>query len=365
MNKNLLIAGSVLGLLIIWMLTGLFSCGKKSELAEASAEDLRFKVRAREIESEWVSQDIILNGKTIPDKKTILRAEIESKVIAKEAKRGNIEEDEIIVRLDEKDLRYRLQEAEALVEQRTLEFKAAENLFTKQLHPETKYAEAKSALEHARATLEKTSIDLRNTEIKAPFNGVLQSVKVEVGDYVRVGDVIAEIIVLDPINITAQVSERQVHDIVKGMKGIGKLASGKEVKPEVTFVSLEAGSKCRTFMVDLEVANPEDKIAAGETIQVILSTEPIEAHKIPLSALVLNDEGILGVKTLDEEDIVHFIPAKIIKSTNKETWLIGLPKTARIITLGQHYVQNNEKVTVELEKPAVEKIEEEIDFTNE
>lgn len=364
MNKNVLIAGGVLALLIIWMLTGLFSCGKKTEIAGDEIENLAFKVRAIEIESDWVSQEIILNGKTMPDRKVTLRAEIESKVIAKDTKRGEIEEGTVIVRLDEKDLRYRLQEAEALVEQRELEFKAADSLFSKQLHPETKLAEAKSALEHARATLEKTSIDLKNTEIKAPFNGILQSIKVEVGDYVRVGEAIAEIIALDPLTITAQVSERQVHDIFNGMKGICKLSSGKQIEAEVTFVSLEAGTKCRTFTVDLEVPNPDNAIAAGETVQIILSTEPIEAHKIPLSALVLNDEGILGVKILDDEDVVHFIPASMIKSTTKDTWLTGLPKKARIIILGQHYVQNNEKVTVELEKSPVE-IMDETDSTNE
>lgn len=355
MSRNIIIACSFLGILIIWMLTGLFSCKPTPDQHTESVANAIFRVRAQEIEPELIDQEIILNGKTSPSHRVTLRSEIESKVVSLGSKRGEyVQEGEVIVTLDEKDLRYRLQEAEALLEQRTLEFKAAENLFNKQLHPEMKVAEAKSALENARATVEKTSINLKNTQITAPFGGLLQSRSVEIGDYVSVGQAVAEIIETDPLTISAQVSERQVHDLRPGMTGIGKLASGKQVEGVVQYISPEADSKCRTFTVELEVPNPDHKIASGETVQIVISSEPVEAYKVPISALVLDDEGVLGVKTLDQHDIVHFVPAKIIKSTNTGTWLTGLPEMSRVVIVGQHYVQDNEHVAVDELKPLPE-----------
>lgn len=351
MSRNIAIACSFLIILIVWMLTGLFSCKQKSQAKANTVENNLFTVRAKNVNPELVEKEIILNGKTVPNRRVTVRAEIESKVLSIGAKRGDfVKEGEVIITLDEKDLRFRLQEAEALLQQRTLEYKAAENLFGKQMLSEMKVAEAKAALEHANAVLAKARLDLKNTQITAPFSGMLQSRSVVIGDYVHVGQPIAEILEIDPLTILAQVSERFIHNIHVGMPGKGKLASGQEVEGTVTYISPEAGSKCRTFTVELDVPNPDNKISAGETVQLILATEPLPAYQVPISALVLDDEGVLGVKVLDDQNVVHFIPAKIIKSTNTGTWLTGLPQKSRVIVIGQHYVLDNEHVTVDEQK---------------
>lgn len=348
MSRNVIIACSFLGILTIWMLTGLFSCKPKEQQAVDIIENTLFTVRVKEVEPELIQQEIILNGKTEPARRVTLRSEIDSKVVSLGAKRGDfVSEGEVIVTLDEKDLRFRLQEAEALLQQRTLEYKAAENLFEKKMHSEMKVAEAKSALEHANAVVAKTALDLKNTEVTAPFSGMLQSRSVQVGGYVQVGQSIAELIETNPLTISAQASERYIHTLYKGMQGIGKLVSGKQVEGIVDYISPEPDSKCRTFTVELEIPNPDHKIAAGETVQMILYGEPIEAYKVPLSALVLDDEGVLGIKTIDQENSVHFVPAKIVKSTNAGTWITGLSEKVRVIIVGQHYVRDNEQVAVD------------------
>lgn len=358
MSRNVIIACSFLGILTIWMLTGLFSCKPKEDHQVDVIENTLFTVRVREIEAELIGQEIILNGKTAPARRVTLRTEIDSKVVSLGSKRGDfVEAGEMIITLDEKDLRFRLQEAEALLQQRTLEYKAAENLFNKQMHSEMKVAEAKSALEHANAVVAKTTLDLKNTEITAPFSGMLQSRFVEIGDYVHLGQPVAELIETDPLIISAPVSERYIHMLYKGMPGIGKLVSGQQVEGIVSYLSPESDSKCRTFTVEVEVPNPDHKIAAGETVQLILSSEPIQAYKVPLSALVLDDEGVLGVKIIDQQDSVHFVPAKIVKSTNTETWITGLPEKVRIIIVGQHYVRDNEQVAVDEQKALPEILE--------
>jgi len=62
------------------------------------------------------------------------------------------------------------------------------------------------------------------------------------------------------------------------------------------------------------------------------------AHKIPPSILTLQDEGTIGVKTLDENNTVIFYPIQKVKDTIDGMWVSGLPNEINLIISGQEYV---------------------------
>ena len=69
------------------------------------------------------------------------------------------------------------------------------------------------------------------------------------------------------------------------------------------------------------------------------------AHLLPQSALTLNDEGTLGLRTLGPDSVVQFQPVKILRDTPDGIWLTGLPDAVDVIVVGQEYVTAG--VTVE------------------
>ena len=69
---------------------------------------------------------------------------------------------------------------------------------------------ASNATINAGRGLQRALIEIANTEIRAPFDGIVDDRMTDVGDYVERGDVIARVTTLDPILIVAQVSERDV-----------------------------------------------------------------------------------------------------------------------------------------------------------
>lgn len=351
MKKNTIIAVSVSVILLIWMISGIFS--SKEEEPAAHYEDLGssiFTVRAIDSEAQEIDQEIILSGKTEPARRVTLRSELDAKITTLGAKRGDfVEKGELIATLDEKDLPYLLQEAQALLEQRKLNYKAAQDLFEKKFQSETRVAETKAELEHARSITERIRISLGNTTITAPFSGMLQSRKVEIGDYVKAGDEIAQIVEINPIVVTAQASERQIHLLIPGSTATAKLTSNETLEGVIRYVASESDQKSRTFSVEMEASNPNNWASAGETAQLIINTKPISVHKVSPASLSLNDAGDLGVKYVDDDNIVHFAPAQIAKSTTEAIWLSGLPKHIRLITVGQYFVQEGEHVAVDLE----------------
>ncbi len=59
--------------------------------------------------------------------------------------------------------------------------------------------------------------------------------------------------------------------------------------------------------------------------------------------LTLDDEGNLGVKTLIA-DKVHFVPIQLVKAEQDGVWLTGLGEKVDIITRGQGFVRDGDKV---------------------
>ena len=58
----------------------------------------------------------------------------------------------------------------------------------------------------------------------------------------------------------------------------------------------------------------------------------------------MNDEGVLGVRIVVPEDTVRFVPVKIIDDTADGIWLSGLPSVADLITVGQEFVRDGDRV---------------------
>ena len=77
-----------------------------------------------------------------------------------------------------------------------------------------------------------------------------------------------------------------------------------------------------------------------------ISTQPILAHKITASVLLLTDEGNIGVRTVNPESKVEFHSIKIIKDTADGLWVSGIPQFSNLIVQGQGFVENGQTVAV-------------------
>ena len=104
-----------------------------------------------------------------------------------------------------------------------------------------------------------------------------------------------------------------------------------------------------TFDIEISIPNPSGRIKDGQTAKVIVSATPEPAHIIPLSILRLDTEGNIGVRLVNKDNLVEFYTVEIIQDTEKGVWVTGLPFNSRIITVGQDYVNNNEKVDIAID----------------
>lgn len=58
-----------------------------------------------------------------------------------------------------------------------------------------------------------------------------------------------------------------------------------------------------------------------------------KAHRLPQSALTLDDNGTLGFRILDAENRALFRPLTLLQDIAQDVWLADLPKTVDVIVI--------------------------------
>ena len=203
---------------------------------------------------------------------------------------------------------------------------------------------ARAGIQAAQAGVAAARRELERLEIRAPFGGLLETDSAELGTLLQPGSPCATVIQLNPIKLVGFVPEADVNKIEIGAMAGARLASGQDVRGAVSFISRSADMTTRTFQVEVEVPNPDLAIRDGQTAEILVVTEGQLAHLIPQSALTLDDEGTLGVRTVDEGNITGFAEVSVIRDTVQGIWVAGLPETVDLIVVGQEFVTDGVQV---------------------
>ena len=356
-KKSYVIAGVVAVGLAGWLLSGQLGrdqadTSEGADVTDAGAatppsaiETKTLSVRVRDLVAEPIEREIVINGKTEAVRSVEIRAETQGRVIELASEEGApVDRGDVLVRLDPKDRDVQKLEAEALLRQRQIELDAARRLGEKGFQAETNVAEAEAYHAAAEAALKRAELALEDTVIQAPFAGILDRLHVEIGDYLDVGDPLALVLDNDPYLVVGDVTETEVGELETGMTGKIRLATGETVEGRLRYIASRADEQTRTFEVELDVPNPSGRLAAGVSAEIRLSLEQVPAHRVSPSVLTLADDGTLGVKTVDGDDVVVFVPATIAKADQNEVWLTGLPERVRLITVGQGFVSDGIEV---------------------
>lgn len=345
---------AVLAASAAWVATGEFSSvGSAADPAAQERQQPRAEARQVPIRTVSVAKPprvsharvVRVSGLTEADKRAQLATRAGGIVGELEVRQGDtVEAGDLIMRLAVEDREAAVETARQVLAQRQAEFEAAERLARSGNLPRLQADTARSALASARLQLESALADLSRNEVRAPFSGVVDRVRVENGSAVMQGADVATILALDPVIAVGEVSERELGLVSIGDRAEIRLVDGRRAEGEVRYVSREASSQTRTFRVEVAVANPDLSIPAGMTTEISLRAAEVDSVALPRSVVTLGPAGELGVRSVDPEGIVTFHPIDIVDDTGSALLLAGIPADARIIVSGQDLVADGERV---------------------
>tara|TARA_Y100000748_G_C15480960_1_gene482777 strand:- start:876 stop:1694 length:819 start_codon:yes stop_codon:yes gene_type:complete len=186
-------------------------------------------------------------------------------------------------------------------------------------------------------------VELNRTEVKAPFSGYIEKI-VKPGNFLERGQVCATIIQLDPISFVAGVPEYDINKVRVNQNVFVELVTGQKIEGKLTFVSKSASSDTRTFSVESQIDNPEGFIKDGLTAEISIEIDSVKAHKISPSILLLNDEGKLGIRIVNEGNLANFVEIIILEDSEEGLWVTGISDNVEIIIQGQGFVEDGQEV---------------------
>lgn len=335
-----------------WMLTGEFSSVGSAApdeadrvVTEARTERPPRLVAVVDAPRVVHARTIQVSGRTEANQRAVLAARVAGIVQELPVRQGeNVEAGDLVMRLDTEGKEAAVETARQLLAQRETEFAATERLVDSGNLPRLQLDNARSALASARSQLEAAEAEVGRLEVRAPFPGIVDRVRPEVGSSVSQGAEIATLIRLDPIIAVGEVSERDVGFVRRGQPASVRLVDGRVIDGEIRFVSRDASAQTRTFRVEVAIPNPDAEIPAGMTAEITLRAQPVESVMLPRSVITLSAKGDLGIRGVDSSENVVFHPIDIVDDTPTGLYLAGIPASVRIIVAGQELVTEGERV---------------------
>lgn len=347
--RNYLIAGAIALLVVLWMLSGILTGGDgavESAAERAGPELPGFRVEVTEIDAQAVQRRIVAQGQVKPHRFATLRARTDGQVEAVEVESGQrVQEGDELVRLAMEDREARRAEAEAVLAQRRREYEAARRLGESGLQSEVRQEEAAAALAAARAALARIELDIAHTRIEAPFEGIVDEVLLEVGDFAAVQTPAVTLVDNTPLVAEAYLSQRHFDAVRVGAPAQVTTVSGSTRSGRITAIAPRADESSRTFRVEVEIDNPGG-VPANTSAEIVIPVGEVKAHRLSPAVLELDDEGRLGVKTVSLEGRVEFPEIEIVRADPQGVWVTGLPDRARVITTGGGFVSPGQPVEV-------------------
>jgi multidrug efflux system membrane fusion protein len=300
------------------------------------------KVETMLSEQMLIPKQTALYGIAESAKRIILKSEIDGRVAKIIAVSGTyLQKDAPILQLNLNTKKALHAKAEAVVKRTRIKYENA------LLYRKSKSIIASSEAEYdeAKADLVKAEIDLESSIIKAPFDGVVENIFVREGDIIKAyNHDLVDYLNDDSLIIKSFLSEEKVGELRPEMLVHIKFADDIKKTGFIRHISNAADIKNRSFVVEVEMLNLDGLIRDGMNAELLIETDKISVSVIPTAILVLNDEGVIGVKLVNEKQEVEFAPVNIIDEKNDQLYITGLDANAEIIIAGQGFARVGNRV---------------------
>lgn len=305
------------------------------------------KVEVHLVHAADIQRELQVYGRTEANRSIDIKTELDSRVLTLHQTEGrHLTRGDSIATLYSEGLAERITHAEALSYQRKLELESAKQLEQSGFQAKLIVAEKATLLAEAQANLALLNKENKDRQLKTPFTGVLNKIGVEQGDFVQTGDVIAQILELDPIVVKIHVAETQVGFVEVGQSAHIELLDGRQYPGQVRYISAHSDSSTNTFSVEIVVANKDYAIPAGLSGKVTLLTNAIKASAVSPAFLTLNQHGQTGLYVV-ENGTARFKTAKILKSSARQLWVDSLGESAQVVIAGHQALWDGAPVDVQ------------------
>ena len=246
-------------------------------------------VNALIISTQAMTDDIYTNGDLIPDEEVDLSFETSGKITDINFSEGStVQKGQLLAKINDRPLQAQLKKLQAqlkLAEDRVFRQNA---LLVKDAVSKEAYEQVKTDLASLNADIELIKANIQQTELRAPFDGIIGLRQVSVGSYASPTTIVAKLTKISPLKINFSVPERYAKEIKKGTRLTFSLDGYlKDFDATVYATESKVDPASRTLSVRALYPNTGTKLLPGRFASI-----KIKMHEIP-NAIAIPSEAIV------------------------------------------------------------------------
>jgi membrane fusion protein (multidrug efflux system) len=269
----------------------------------------------------------------------------------------NVRVGEVLVQLDDTVERADLTDVQANVKTAESNFERAKTLSSRGYGTEANFDQASALLAAARSRLARLQATIEQKALKAPFSGVIGISRIDIGQYLQPGTVIASFQDLSSMKVDFTVPEQAAGEVKLGQEvRLGVTATDLPFKGKVVGKDPQVDPKTRLVSVQALVeSNKDQAILPGQFLHVeaILLVEP-NVITVPQTAVITSLYGDY-VYTIEQEEKagqqVQVTKQVFVKTGRRRGGtlevLSGLTPGQQVVASGQNKLQAGSTVKID------------------
>jgi len=289
-----------------WTVLKAQSKAPEQQTAKAAPKDIVYELAGADvtaIESRALAMSLPLSGSLMPVAQATIRSKVSGEVHESGVREGTtVREGAVLVRLDQADLKARLQQQQAMLDEAQARLELARKneynahaLLVQKYISQTSYDGTSNAVDLARASVKSASamvdiarIALNDAVIRAPISGIVAKRHVQAGDKVAPDMPVYTIVSLDELTLEAQVPTTEIPRVKAGQEVRFKVDgfAARQFSGKVARINPTTEMGSRSMLVYISVANTDGALRGGMFAKGSITTERTEeAPVVPMAAL--------------------------------------------------------------------------------
>lgn len=200
-------------------------------------------------------------------------------------------------------------------------------------------------VEAERANLARSSLEVNDCIMRAPFNGEVAQRSIDPGAFVRPGNTIVTVVDRDTIRMTADAPESDFDLVAAGTKvTVHVYATKKDFPGTITRRSPAADASTRTVHFEIDLPDPDRLIPVGTTGEVHIQVgTPAPATEVPLYAATVR--GSKATVFVVDQATAHARTVAVLGEAEGSLFLDpSLTAGALVVTEGRALLDDGDQV---------------------
>ena len=251
-------------------------------------------VRHVVLEPQELVDAINISGSLIPNEEVNLCFETSGKITGIYFEEGTrVRKGQVLAKINDAPLQAQLKKLEAQYQSTSDRLDRQRALFEKEAVSKEAYQEAQATFDKLQADIDEVNAKLEQTELKAPFDGIIGLRQVSVGAYASPSTGLATLTNISKLKVEFAVPERYAGILANGAELTFRIeGDDQDYSARVYATDSKVDQGTRTYLVRAIFNNVGEKLVPGRYVSVSLNTRTYENTLVVPSEAIISEMGI-------------------------------------------------------------------------